>query len=266
VLNSETSEKMTTCIQRGLPLIYSNYGMSGATTPITPAGTLAVLNAELLAGLVFSQLVKKGTPIILGSLPYGFDMKNMLPIYTPHTALLNLACAEMMAHYHLPHLGTSGTGTGWGPDLPASSSQCMNHLTVCMGKVGLAPFVGGNFGALAFSPTLVVHVDQIIHQARLFSQGFTIDDDSVGLNDVLAAGAGGNYFLSDLTRELYRKIDYSNKIWPHLDIGKWQAQGSPRAGDLLRTYTARLLENITAPEDHGQIMDLGETFIARQLK
>jgi len=266
VLNRETSEKMTTCIQHELPLIYNNYGMSGATAPITPAGTLAVLNAELLAGLVFSQLVKKGTPIILGSLPAGFDMKNMLSIYTPHTMLLNLACAEMMAHYDLPHSGTSGSGTGWGPDLLASGTLWMNHLTSCMGKVGLAPSVGGNLDSLAFSPVLVVYADHIIHQARLFSRGFTLDDDSVGLGDVAATGSGGNFLASDLTCKLFRETDYSNKIWPNLNLDNWQAEGSPKAIDLLKAYTNQLLENINAPEDHGHIMNMGEAFISKTIK
>ena len=52
VLNADTTQKMDLSIQKGLPFIFSNYGMSGATCPITPGGTLALLTAELLAGLV----------------------------------------------------------------------------------------------------------------------------------------------------------------------------------------------------------------------
>lgn len=81
------------------PFIYSNYSMAGMSAPITPAGTMALLNAELLAGLTLSQLAREGTPIILGSLPAFFDMKEMTNFYDPHSLLLNLACAEMMAHY-----------------------------------------------------------------------------------------------------------------------------------------------------------------------
>ncbi|HEC44361.1 MAG TPA: hypothetical protein ENI20_16180 [Bacteroides sp.] len=40
--------------------------MYGSTSPITEAGTLALLNAELLAGLVFAQLIKPGSKIIMG--------------------------------------------------------------------------------------------------------------------------------------------------------------------------------------------------------
>lgn len=96
---------------------FSNYSMAGASTPLTPAGTLALLLAALLAGLTISQVMKPGTPVLLGMLPVYFDMKSMLNFYDPQSILLNLACAEMMAHYGLPHCGTSGSGTGWGMDL-----------------------------------------------------------------------------------------------------------------------------------------------------
>ena len=39
VFNAETTLKMDMAIERGLPVIFSNYGMAGATTPITPGGT-----------------------------------------------------------------------------------------------------------------------------------------------------------------------------------------------------------------------------------
>jgi len=184
VLNEDTSDNIFSAIERGLPFIYNNYGMSGATSPITAASNLALLNAELLAGLVFSQLIKEGAPIILGSLPAGFNMQRMVSAYTPQTMLLNIACAEMMAYYELPHSGTSGSAPGWGADLTAGGTLWMNHLTADLGKVGLAPFVGGNFDSLVFSPALVVYSDEVIRQARLFKQGFVINDESVALNEI----------------------------------------------------------------------------------
>jgi trimethylamine---corrinoid protein Co-methyltransferase len=69
VMNEGTVDKMKIAIERGLPVVVSNYSLSGATTPITPAGTIAVLLAELLAGLVIGQLYKEGAPMLLGMLP-----------------------------------------------------------------------------------------------------------------------------------------------------------------------------------------------------
>jgi trimethylamine--corrinoid protein Co-methyltransferase len=87
-----------------------------------------VLLAELLAGLVIGQLYKEGAPMLLGMLPVYFDMKTLMNFYDPQSILVSLACAEMMAHYGVPHCGTSGSGTGWGMDLLAAETYWMNTL------------------------------------------------------------------------------------------------------------------------------------------
>ena len=162
VLNKDTSDKILVSLEYGQPVCYSNYSMYGGTSPISEGGTLALLNAELLAGLVFCQIVKEGSEIILGSLPAGFNMQTMGSYYSTSSYLMNLANAEMMSSYNIPHCGTSGSSSGRGPDLLASGDLWLNHLTACLGKVGMAPFVGGNFDSTAFSPATVVLSDYII--------------------------------------------------------------------------------------------------------
>jgi trimethylamine--corrinoid protein Co-methyltransferase len=261
VLNSETTRKMDAAIGRGMPLIFSNYGMSGATCPITPAGTLALLTAELLAGLVYSQLVRSGAPIILGSLPAAFDMKNAGSFYSPNTLLLNLACAEMMTSYNIPHCGTSGSGNGWGADLLAGTTLCINHLTSCLGKAGMIPFVGGSFDSLVFSPELVVYADDLIRQSRAFAAGFSLEDEAVGLSDIATVGPGGNFLLSSLTGKHFRDSQFSSTIWPFLTLDKWKEKGAPLADKILRERTLELLKNPVSPEDKDEIVSKGEAFL-----
>ncbi len=261
VMNEGTTDKMFQTIELGLPFMYSNYGMAGATTPITPAGTLALLNAELLAGLTWSQLLKPGAPVILGSLPAFFDMRGMGSFYDTHSYLINLACAEMMAHYRLPHCGTSGSGMGWGADLIAGGHQWMNHLSSVMGKVGLAPFVGDNFDSKAFSPTLVVYANEVIAQARRLAQGFSLDDEELALDEIAEIGPGENFLTSSLTLKHFRNAYYSSDIWPNLSLEAWQAKSRPQPAALLRTYTQTLLAKLQPPADHADLLARGEAFI-----
>ncbi len=265
VINADTVDKMLVAIEKGLPFIYSNYGMAGASTPITPAGALALLNAELLAGLTLGQLIREGTAMILGTLPAYFDMKESQNFYDPKSYLIDLACAEMMAHYRLPHAGTSGSGQGWAADLIASGHQWLNHLISCMGKVGLAPFVGDNLGSLVFSPKIIVYADEIIRQARLFAEGFVLDDVAAGLEEIAEVGPGGHFLMSDLTFKLCRKAYYSSAIFDRLTLDKWQSQGCPRAEDLLKDYTRHLMANCKPPENHSDLVEKGEAFINRYL-
>ena len=261
VINRGTVSKMFYAAERGLPFIYSNYGMAGASTPITPASALALLNAELLAGLTLSQLIQEGTPVILGSLPAFFDMRGMGSFYDPRSYLMDLACAEMMAYYRLPHCGTSGSGMGWGSDLISAGHQWFNHLISCIGKVGLAPFVGDVLGSKAFSPAVLVYANEVIEQARIFARGFTLDEESVALEDVLEVGPGGSFLTSNLTLQHFRNASFASDLFPTLTLEKWQERGAPEAGELVRQYTRRLLDSLEPPEDHAELMARGEAIL-----
>ncbi|MCF8068663.1 MAG: trimethylamine methyltransferase family protein [Desulfobacterales bacterium] len=264
VINEGTVDKMIIAIKKGLPIIYSNYGMSGASTPITPTATLALMNAELLAGLVLSQLIKEGAPVILGSLPASFDMKTSGTVYTPTSLLVNIACAEMMDYYRIPHCGTSGSGAGWGPDLTAAGPLWINHLTSCLGKVGLAPFVGGNFDSLAFSPATVVYSDQIIRQSRQFAKEFELNEETIAMDEINSIGPGGDYLTAPLTLKLFRKAMAGNDIWPNLSLEKWQQEARPcRGDDFLRKRTMELIDGLQAPQDHDMLIERGEAFISK---
>jgi trimethylamine--corrinoid protein Co-methyltransferase len=261
VINAGTVDKMAVAIDRGLPLIYSNYAMIGATTPITPAGTLALLNAELLAGLVLSQLMKEGTPVVLGSLPTSFDMRGMGSFYTPPGYLVSLACAEMMAHYGLPHCGTSGSGVGWGPGLVAAGHQWTNHLLAAMGKMEFAPFVGDDLGAKAFSPAIVVYANEVIERARRVARGFAIDEAAIGREEIAQVGPGGTFLVTDRTLALFRDAYAPSQILPDLTLEAWQERGCPSPEGELQRHTQEMIANLEPPADYEELIGRGEAFI-----
>jgi trimethylamine--corrinoid protein Co-methyltransferase len=264
VLNSGTTLKIELAIARGLPVIFSNYGMAGATSPISPGGTLALLTAELLAGLVCCQLLKEGTPVVLGSLPAYFDMGSMSSVYSPQSMLLNLACAEMMSHYNLPHCGTSGGSFGWGSDLIAGGLLWANHLTGILGKVGLIPFVGSNFDSKVFSPATVVYAAEVVRYARNFGEGFSLGAEDVDLGEIDSMGPGGNYLASSRTLENFRAFQHASRIWPIHSLESWEDNSRPKAGEELRKYTGSLLDDLMPPEDHDKLLRHGEKFIRKE--
>jgi trimethylamine:corrinoid methyltransferase-like protein len=105
----------------------------------------------------------------------------------------------------------------------------------------------------------------LIRQARLFSEGFEITEASAALSDIDSIGPGGNFLMSDLTFELCRKVNFGSSIWPNLSLDQWQAEGSPKADELLRMRTREILNDLAAPEDHADIIARGEAFIRMKL-
>jgi len=264
IMNRGTVGKMFVTIERGLPFIYSNLGMAGASSPITPSGTLTLLNAELLAGLTLSQLIREGTPVILGCLPAFLDMTGVGGnFYDTMSFLIDLACAEMMSFYNLPHFGTSGSSAGWGADLISAGHQWSNHLLSCLGKVGLVVFIGGLLGGKVFCPNVIVYANDVIAQARRFARGFHMDDLDLALDEIAEEGPGGNFLTSDLTLKHFRHAYFESDIFPQLSMEEWQARGCPKADEMLRSHTKQLIADTPAPDDHADLMAKGEAFVRK---
>jgi trimethylamine--corrinoid protein Co-methyltransferase len=261
VINKSTAEKLMVAVRRGLPVVYQNYSMAGMSTPITAAGTLTLLNAELLAGLVLAQLIRPGTPVILGSLPSFFDMKSLQDFFDPHSMLLNLACAEIMAHYRIPHAGISGCGIGWSADLAAAGQVWTSQLLSLMGKSGMASAVGGTLGSKAFSPPLVVYSNDVIGQAVRLAAGFSVRDGDLDLETVVDQGPGGSFLTSRLTMGSFREAYYESELMPRIGLEAWEKRGRPRFEDLLRDHTRDLLQGQRPLDDHDELIARGEAFI-----
>lgn len=250
ILNESTTSKMLTAIEKGLPLIFSNYGMSGGTTPIDGMGTLTLLNAELLAGLVFMQLASPGSEVILGSLPAKFNMQSMISTYSPGSYLINLACAEMMHYYRIPHCGTSGSGAGWSSDINAAGDLWMNNLTSIMGKVGIAPFIGGNFDSKAFSPGLVILADNIIEKSRKLTEGLNGIESNSTLQEITDLGPGGDYLTAMSTlNSLENYGQNAGDIWPAISLEEWRLLGEPGAGEIFGRHVKAIYQAVVGECD-----------------
>jgi len=186
----------------------------------------------------------------------------MQDFFDPQTMLLNLACAEMMEHYKIPHAGTSGSANGWGADLVAGDALMINQLTSCLGKVGLAPFIGGSFGSKVFSPLMTVYANEVIEQTRQFAKGFLINDETLAFQDIQKIGVGGNFINSRLTMKLFRNAYHKSSIFPRVSLEKWQEMEKPEMMQFLRQRTLDLLSQPQFPTDQQELVNKGDYLIA----
>ncbi len=86
-----------------IPINYISMAMAGATSPVTLAGTLVCHNAEVLAMILLSQFVSKGTPVIYGSSTTTMDLKTTTtPVGCPEFAMLNAGVAALAQYYGIP--------------------------------------------------------------------------------------------------------------------------------------------------------------------
>ncbi len=87
--NAAVLKKLIYAAGKRFPVVYLPDVQRGFTCPITFAGAMACANAGQIVGVVLSQLVNEGTPIVLNAAaPSSIDMKTMvLPYATPEGGL-----------------------------------------------------------------------------------------------------------------------------------------------------------------------------------
>jgi trimethylamine--corrinoid protein Co-methyltransferase len=99
----ESTDVIVECAREGIPMNILSMALAGGTSPVTLSGTLVTHNAEVLGGIVLSQLSKKGAPVIYGSSTTIMDMKyTTSPVGCPELGMINAAVAKMAQYYLLP--------------------------------------------------------------------------------------------------------------------------------------------------------------------
>ncbi len=83
--------------------------LSGATAPVTMAGTLVTHNAEVLSGVVLSQLTRKGAAVMYGSSTCPMDLKrSTASVGSPECGMISAAVGQIARFYSLPSWAAGG--------------------------------------------------------------------------------------------------------------------------------------------------------------
>jgi trimethylamine--corrinoid protein Co-methyltransferase len=99
----ESCEIIIESARAGMACNVLSMAMAGGSSPVTLAGTLVDHNAEILGGLVLSQLTRKGAKFIYGSSTTAMDLRlAAASVGSPECALINAAVAQMATYYLLP--------------------------------------------------------------------------------------------------------------------------------------------------------------------
>ena len=134
--------------RQNLPIFLSSGPILGATSPVTLAGTIAQVHAEILAVLVLSQLVRPGTQIMYTSFARGMDMKTgNITMASPEFSILKGAIGQMGRYLGLPTRmpaflrdakvldAQSGFETGTAGVISAPAADVIEGLQYDMGRL-----------------------------------------------------------------------------------------------------------------------------------
>ncbi|MGM0653312.1 MAG: trimethylamine methyltransferase family protein [Bacillota bacterium] len=234
--------KMLKCHEYGIPVIYTPGMLSGATGPMTKAGTIALMNAEALTGVVISQLHVKNAPIIIGGGCFPMDMKSSSSLYGCPEGQMNFAVmTQLSKFYGIPNFTEAGCTNAPTPDpqagFEAGVSLLMNQLSGANLVHDVGYLEGGKTACLPF----LVMCNDYIGYARYVGKGIKINDDTLGLDAIDEAGIGNNFLTSDHTFRHFREEIWQPKYFNRLMWAAWEEKGRESYLDIHRTAVEDIL-------------------------
>ncbi len=189
-----------------LPVPIGPMAQMGLSAPCSLAGTMAQENAEILAGICITQLIREGLPVCYGGICHAFDMRTTQLIFAgPEQAIFGVAMTQMGKHYGLPVYINVGLTDAKRPDAQAGFEA---GITLALGAAAGADIFGhmGISGVdQATSLDMLVLQNEIIGYVESTLREVELSDAALGLDVLGEVGPGGSFIDREHTAERFRK-------------------------------------------------------------
>ncbi len=245
----------------GQPASFGPMAMASGTAPATLAGTLAQENAEILAGVVVTQLVAPGTPVTYGGIPHVMDPRtNICSFGSPEQAIMAVAMVQVARFYGFPVYINVGLTDAKLPDAQAGiekgSSLVLGVLTGA-DTFGHAGICGTDHAASL--PWLLID-DELMAFAKRIARGLEVNPETLAADVIRQVGPGGNFLGEEHTvRHFRRELWLPGPAWTRQTWDGWAGGGGTSMGQraaaevrrILATHEAEPMDEALAREIDG---------------
>jgi trimethylamine--corrinoid protein Co-methyltransferase len=237
------NEGLVDVVQAGVPVLYSPGTLMGASGPATVAGALTLVMAEQLFGIVLTQLIKPGAPVVLKPDTNVFDMRTSQCTYgSPEQTVGKMAQCQLARMYGLPTWGIGGGVEAKVPDAEAAAEAMMNMLLVA--QAGMT--VGQSLGTLAWglygSQEFVVISDQLVDMVKRILSGIVVTDDTLGLEAIREVGHGGSFLSHEHTVRHFRQEMFFPQLFRRQTIQQWLDSGAQMIHEVAHERVVSILD------------------------
>lgn len=243
VMDELYTDFMIEVAQKGLPLAIPSEPLAGATAPVTLAGTIALNNAESLAGITLAQLVNPGTPVLYGSTSSIMDMNQGFYVAGAiESAMINAGLAQMAQYYQLPMYGTGGMSDAKTVDCQAGYESALTAMTVALSGCN---YIHDAVGLLemcqVFSYEKMLIDNEILGNVFRVMRGVEVNPETLALERLREVGPGG-HFLADIhTVQHVRQEFFFPRVSDRRTRMAWEEAGSPDTAARAHRMVSRIL-------------------------
>lgn len=251
---------------RNQAVVITPFTLSGAMAPVTLAGALAQQNAEALAGISMTQIVRAGAPVVYGGFTSNVDMQSGSPAFgTPEYMRTAMVGGQLARRYGFPYRSSNVCASN-AVDAQASYESVFALWGAVMGGGNmLLHGAGWMEGGLHASFEKMVLDAELLQMVYAFLDPITVDSDTLAVDAIAEVGPGGHFFGVNHTQERFRSAFHHPMLSDWRNYESWEEAGSPELPAKANQIVNQLLTAYEPPEMNAQIAAELEEFVVRRV-
>jgi len=263
-----TSQNLIDSAKFNIPIEIIPAPQLGSTAPATLAGLLVQHNAEFLSGLVMSQLVNAGVPIIYSGSPSLMDMRYGTGcVGNIEVAMLSAAFAQIARSYGIPS----------GAYLGISETKIIDAQTGLESAAGLiiGTLAGINCitgpGMLGFencqSFEKLVIDNEICGMALRLARGISLNEETLAFDLIKKVGSGGHFLSQKHTLKWFQTEEYiPSTVIDKVSKSQWERTGTKDALQRAKEYVDKILKEHNPKPLSSEVERELDSFMTEVLK
>ncbi|MFT4961918.1 MAG: trimethylamine--corrinoid protein Co-methyltransferase [Paracoccaceae bacterium] len=229
--------------------IISPFIVGGAMAPVSVAGTLTQVLAEVMAGIAYSQLVRPGAPVIFGAFVTSIDMNSGAPTFgTPEASLTLYGAGQLARRLGLPFRSGGSLCASKLPDAQAAYETAHTHNAALLGGVNFMLHACGwlEGGLVSSFEKFVMDADQlgVLHK---IAKGVEMDENAQAMGAIAEVGPGGHYLGCEHTQANFKEAFWRSEVFDYKPFETWEEDGACDTQTLAARRVAYLIDNYQQP-------------------
>ena len=261
------TDGLMTMAEHGQPAVITPFTLMGAMTPVTLAAALVQQNAEALAGITLTQLVRPGCPVVYGAFTSNVDLRSGAPAFgTPENAQATIAAGQLARRYGLPYRASNSSASN-ALDAQAAYESEMSLWSAIVGGANLVYHGAGwmEGGLTASFEKVVLDVEMLQMMACTIAPvNVTPAEIAAGVEAIAEVQTGGHFFGSPHTLSRYETAFYEPLVSDWQSYENWEAAGAHTADQRATVVWQRALEQYAEPPLEPAIAEALDEFVVRR--
>ncbi|MFP4326812.1 MAG: trimethylamine methyltransferase family protein, partial [Paracoccaceae bacterium] len=244
--------------------IVSPFIVGGAMAPVSVAGTLTQVLAEVMAGIAYSQLVREGAPVIFGAFVTSIDMNSGAPTFgTPEASQILFGAGQLARRMNLPFRSGGGLCGSKLPDAQAAYETTQTLNAALLGGVNFMLHACGwlEGGLVASFEKFVMDADQLGVLHRL-AAGVSVDAEAQAMDAIREVGPGGHYLGCAHTQAHFKDAFWRTELFDYKPFETWDEEGARDTVTLAAERVERLLGQYQQPAMDPAVAEALSAYVA----